>query len=142
DRLVFIANDANVLLLLCQEAHQLILAAVRVLVLVNHQELEATVVLLAEAFVVRKQADGFEEEVVEIERIGLVKPGLVLVLNFRELRRLAIGRAAIGVLRRKLAALVVADPGTGGAVLHEFFVEAEGLENTLYECDLVVIVVD
>ncbi len=54
-----------------EQAHQLVLAAVGVLILVDHDVAQAAVPGFARGLVVAQQAHGFEQQIVEIERVGL-----------------------------------------------------------------------
>ena len=70
DGLVFIADDADVAVR-AEQLHELVLRAVGVLVLVDEEVLVAAVVALADFGGRLEQADGFEQQVVEVERVGL-----------------------------------------------------------------------
>ncbi len=73
-----------------EQAHQLILAAIGVLIFVDHDEFEAAVHLAAQIGIVRQQPHGFQQQIVEIERVGLPQPALVLFVDGGELRRFLI----------------------------------------------------
>ncbi len=71
DGLIFVADDADIAVLPGEELHELVLRSVGVLVLVDHDVAVAAVVLFASFGGGFEQADGFEEEVVEVEGVGL-----------------------------------------------------------------------
>jgi len=91
---------------------------------------------------VAQQTDGFEQEVVEIERI---RPAEFLIIEFEDLAEpghLGIGGGLVEVLGTLLVILGVADARQGRAVLHELVVQAEFLVDLLDQDDLVVSIID
>ncbi len=114
-----------------QQPHQLILAAIRVLIFVDHDELEAPVVKLAQRFVVFQQPDGFQQQIVEIERIRLPQTLFVEFVNLRHARQLRIRRRLVPVQRRFVVALAVADAGKHAAIRHELFIQPNLLVDRL-----------
>ena len=110
DRLVFVAHHADVVVRLREQAHQLVLAAVGVLILVDHDVAQAPVPGLARGVVVLQQAHGFEQQIVEIQRVGRAQRLLV----FLEDRGQRFGlrdrpTSLVQILRRLLQVLGVAD---------------------------------
>ena len=79
DRLVLVAHHADVAVLLGEQAHQFVLAAVGVLILVDHDVAQAAVLGFARGVVVLQQADGFQQQVVEIEGVGVAQRLLVFL---------------------------------------------------------------
>src|SRR6185436_3649193 len=73
DRLVRIANYANVLLLLSKQANQRELKLIRVLIFIDQQVPEAVVVALAHFGHIAQKAHGLYEQIVEIQRVVLVQ---------------------------------------------------------------------
>ena len=125
-----------------QQAHQLILAAVGVLIFVHHQEFVAAIELLARKPIVRQQADGFEQQVVEIQGVRFQQAGLVPFVDDRQTSGDRIGGGAGQVLGGLFVALGVADAGERGPVRQKFFVQAELLVNRFQNRKLVVVVID
>ncbi len=125
-----------------EQAHQFVLAAVGVLVFVDKQIAEAVVVKRADCLVVVQEADGFEQKVIEVERVGLTEAALVLFVEQRHARGLRILGRLVEVGGRFLVALGVADARQHGAVLHEFLVQAVVTEEGFDDRKLVVLVVD
>ena len=105
DRLIFVAHHADVVVRLREQPHQLILAAVGVLILVDHDVAQAAVPGVARVLIVIEQAHAFEQQVVEIERIRLAQRLFVFLVNGRDFRDARIGRFAVQLLRRLLLAL-------------------------------------
>ncbi len=56
-----------------QQTHQFILAAVCVLILVDHDEFKLPVVAQPQSFIVFQQPDCFEQQIVEIECVRLLQ---------------------------------------------------------------------
>src|ERR1700722_9270886 len=70
DRLVFIADGADIVTLAGQHAHEFVLRAVGVLIFVDEQVLKAAVVILANGRGRLQKARGFEKKIVEVEGVG------------------------------------------------------------------------
>ena len=85
DRLVAVAHDADVAVLPGEEQDHLVLDGVGVLVLVDHDVLEAAAVALEHVGVVLEEGDGVAEQVVEVHRPGPLEPGLVLAEDVGDL---------------------------------------------------------
>ena len=77
DALVLVADRADVFLLAGQQLHEFVLRAVGVLVLVDEEIAVASLVALADLAGSFEQANGFKQQVVEIERVVFEKFGLV-----------------------------------------------------------------
>ena len=142
DRLVFVAHHADVIVRLREQAHQLILAAVGVLIFVDHDVAQPAIPGVPRVLIVEEQADAFEQQIVEIERIGLVQRLLVFLVNRRDFRHARIGRFAVHLLRRFLQALGVADLRKRRAIRHRLLVEPHAPVGGLDDGELVFIVVD
>ncbi len=125
-----------------EQAHQVVLAAVGVLVFVDHDEFVALVEALAGGVVVAQEVDGFEQEVVEIQGVGFAQAGFVTLVDGGEAGGGGVGRGAGDFFGGLRVAFRVADAREGGAGLHELVVQAEGLVDRLDHGDLVVVVVD
>ena len=70
DGLILVAHHGDVAALFGEQPHQLILAAVGVLILVDHQEFVAAVQAFSRVgCIVGQQAHGFEQQIVEIQRV-------------------------------------------------------------------------
>ena len=78
DRLVAVADDADVVVLLGQGQHEVVLDDVGVLVLVDQDVLEAALVVGEEVGLGVEELDGLGEEVVEVHGPGALEAGLVL----------------------------------------------------------------
>ena len=77
DRLVVVADDAQVAVACRQRPHPQVLGAVRVLVFVDVQVAPLLLVLGEDVGRLLEQPDGLEQEVVEVERVRLAQPLLV-----------------------------------------------------------------
>ena len=142
DRLILVAHHADVVALLGEQAHQIVLAAVGVLILVDHHEFVALVQALAGGVVVAQQVDGFEQQIVEIQRVRFAQARFVAFVDGGEASGGGVGGGAGDLLGRLLVALGVADARERRARLHELVVEAERLVDRLDDRNLVVVVVD
>ncbi len=142
DGLVLITHHADILAVLGEQTHELVLAAVGVLILIHHDEFVAAVEALAGLIVVGKQAHGFEQQVVEVKRIRFAQASLITFINSGEPGGGRVGGCASHVLGRLLVAFGVADARERGAMLHELVVQAHASINRLEHRDLVVVVVD
>ena len=71
DRLILVADHANISIGTCQQFHQFVLWTVRILVLID-QNIFVTAVVLFSGFARRlEQPHCFKQEIVEVERVGL-----------------------------------------------------------------------
>ena len=91
--LVGVADGADVAVVAGEQAGQLVLGVVGVLVLVDEDVAVAVGVLLADPVVAAQQGDGAQQQVVEVERAGAAQDLLVLLEAVDELR------VAVAVLR-------------------------------------------
>ena len=142
NRLVFITDGDDVAVAVAEQAHEFILAAVGVLVFIDHHVSVTTAVQLAQGSVVTQQADALEQQIVEIDGIGLTQTGFVLFVDHRHAGGLGIFGVFVEVLRTLMVALGMADAGERRTVLHELFVETEALEDLFDQRQLVVVVVN
>ena len=78
-----------------EQAHQFILAAIGVLIFVHHDEFVAAVQRSRVGCVVRQQADGFEQQVVEIQRVRLAQALFVPFVDDGQARGHRIGGARV-----------------------------------------------
>ena len=85
DRLVSVADDADVVVLLGQGQHEVVLDDVGVLVLVDQHVLEAALVVGEEVGLRLEELDGLGEEVVEVHRTGSLEASLVLAVDVADL---------------------------------------------------------
>ena len=90
-----------------------------------------------------QQAHGFEQQVVEIQRVGRAQRLFVFLEHLGQRLGFLVDGALVEVLRRLLPVLGVADPGERRAVLHELlFVQAETAVGGLDDAELIFVVVD
>ena len=111
DRLVVVAHHAQVAMDPGEQVHQPVLDLVGVLEFVDQQVPEAAAVLLEDRFVGFEEAHGVEEQIAEIEGVGLLEPLLVAFVDPR--RQLAVIVAPIDGLGELTPVLGVVD-GDGG----------------------------
>ncbi len=142
NRLVLVADHADVVALLGQQAHQIVLAAVGVLIFVHHHEFVALVQALAGGVVMAQQVHGFEQQVVEIQGVRFAQPRLVAFVNRSEASAGGVGGSARDFFGRLRVTLGIADARERRARLHELVVQAERLIDRLDHRDLIVVVVD
>src|ERR1019366_1813118 len=143
DGLVFVAHHADIAMLFGEQAHQIVLGAVGILILVDHDVAEPPVVGLAGGIVVLQQADRLQQQVVEIERVGVAQRFFVLLEERGDGLGLLVDGVLVEIRRRDLGVLGVADSGNRRAVLNElFFLEAQGAVCGLDDYQLIFFVVD
>ena len=142
DRLVFITDGDDVTVAVAEQAHQFILAAIGVLIFIHHHICVAAVVKLAQGGVVTQQADALEQQIVEINGIGLAQTSFVLFVDHRHAGGLGIFGVFVEVLRTLMVALGMANAGERRTMLHELFVETEALKDLFDQRQLVVVVIN
>ena len=81
DRLVVVADDAQVAVLLGEQLEPAVLGAVGVLVLVDEHVAEAAPVAVAHLLEELEQVHAAEQQVVEVHRVGRVQARLVEVVD-------------------------------------------------------------
>src|SRR5438552_3179064 len=111
NRLVFIADHTQVLVIESELADELVLDAVGVLVFVHQDVAKPLVVPLANVRSLVKERDRLEQQVVKVERIRLAQFPLVEVIDRRQLLRLGVGGVAVEFLGADAAVFGVADLG-------------------------------
>src|ERR1700680_694141 len=79
NRLIGIADDTDILLLLCQQTNQTKLERVSVLILVHQNVAKAIVVSLAHLRNIAQQSHSLNQQIVKIERIVSLKTFFVLL---------------------------------------------------------------
>ncbi len=125
-----------------EQLHQLILRAVGVLVLVDEEVLVAAVVPLTHLAGGLEQAHGFQQQVVEVERVGL---GEFLFVDLEDVRDLLFHRVGAGeevLLRVDHVVLRPGDAAERDARLEGLVVDAEPFDGGLDDGLLVGLVVD
>ncbi len=143
DRLVVVADAADVLASLGEQPQPEILRDVGVLVLVDQHVAEALVVVGEHVRMLAKDLQRLEDEVAEIGGVERLQP---LLVGGVELPPAAVGKGVgVGfrhVLRRKPAVLPGVDPARELARRPALLVDALGLDDLLHQADLVVGVED
>ena len=92
NRLVLVADGADVVVRPGKHPHELILRTIGVLILIHQHVLKAAVVVFADRGHCFQQTYGFEQQVVEIQGVGLEQLLAVLLVNLRHALGLGIRR--------------------------------------------------
>ena len=125
-----------------EELHELVLRPVGVLVLVDHEVFVTTVVPLSDLRVGLEEADGFEEQIVEVEGVGL---GEFLAVDLKDVGDLffeRIGAREEVLLRVNHVVLGPGDAAEGDARLELFVVDGEAAQCLLDDGLLIAFVVN
>src|SRR5262249_43035023 len=69
DRLILVANDADIEMNAREMAHKPVLLAIRVLILIDHDVLETYTVLLTDRRKLVEQINGLDQQIVEVESV-------------------------------------------------------------------------
>ena len=141
DRLVFVAHDGEIAVGARQQANQVILGAVGVLIFVDHQVGELAIVTLPGLVVTAEQLDGEQQQVVKVGGIAFHQRSLVALVNGRERLRLRVDHLE-PISRRFAMIFGVRDAREHGAVLHELLVDVQVTKGLLDDAELIVGVVD
>ena len=142
DGLVLVADDADVSRGPGQQLHQLVLRAVGVLILVDEDVLVTAVVSLTDLGDGLEQAHGLQQQIVEVERVGLEKLFAIDLEDVRDLFFQGIGGSKKIFLRVNHVALCPGDFAEGDGWFELLVVVAEALERGLDDGQLVTLVVD
>ena len=141
-RLILITHNNYVLVFTGQQPHHFILAAIRILVFVNHQISNHPIVGRTQIPVVFQQPDSFVQKIVKIQGIGLTQTRFVLFVDHCQPLHFRIAGLLVPVLRSSLRIFGLADARQRGAILHERFVQSDGLEDRPHQRKLIIIVVN
>ena len=142
NRLVFIADSADVVALARQHPHEFVLRAVGVLIFVDEQILEAPVVVVAHVRGGFQEPCGFQKKIIEVESVGLAQLLAVFLEQMRDLLGLGIGRLQVKLLGIEHVILRPGDAREYGARRELLVVKAEALHHRLDHGLLVALVVD
>lgn len=85
DRLVAVTDHTDLAMLLSQHRHDGVLHLVGVLIFVDENKPETTLIVLEHVWVLREQLDGVEQQIVEVHRTGFLQPQLVLGVHLGDL---------------------------------------------------------
>jgi hypothetical protein len=138
DRLIRIAHDTQVPMMRGQSLNQQVLRAVGVLVFIDHHIAKLVAVVAADLFGLLEELHRLEQQVVEIERVGLLQRVHVQRIEFAEL-----GVARIpGILRKRIGpfhpVLGMTDPGKHGSRLQRAVVKPQLPQRLLDHRQLIV----
>ena len=143
DRLIRIADDAEVAVDFDQTANQQILGPVGVLIFVHHDEPELRRVFRADPVGLLEEVDGLEEQIVEIEPVAVPERVHVVRVDLCDLFIAAVpagGRCDLfGPFQTVLR---LADARQGRSRLDEAVVDLEGLECLFDDSQLIGRIVD
>ncbi len=139
DRLVVVADAANIAVALGEQAEPQILRDVRILILVHQHVEEALLVFCEHVGLLLEQPQILQQEIAEIGGVQLLQPRLIERVK---LARFAVGEGealALGhALRREPSVLPAVDHGSEQPRRPALLVDILGLEQLLDEPDLVV----
>ena len=83
DRLVIIANYAEIFIFICQHSHQFILACIGILIFIYHNVLESVLIFFQHGRMLTEQQYCFIDQIIEIQRIIFFQHSLVSLIYFR-----------------------------------------------------------
>ena len=142
DRLILVADGADVVPVARQQPHQLILRTIRILILIDQQISKSPIVIFPHRRHRLQQPHGFEQQVVEVHRIGLAQLLAILLEDVRNLLRLRIARLQINFLRIEHVILCPRNPREHVARRQLLVVEAQPPHDPLDHLLLIALVVD
>src|SRR5581483_2893675 len=142
DGLVFIANGTNVVTCAGEQAHELILRAIRVLVFVHQNVLETPVVIFAYAWHGLQQAHSFQKQIVEVESVSLGEFFFVFGIDLGDALGLGVIGLKIDFLRIEHVVLGPGNVSENRARSDLLVVNAETAHDGLNQLLLVGFVVD
>ena len=142
DRLVGIADHAQIPMALGEKLDQVVLRAIGVLILVHHDEAELGGIAVAQVGHGVEQLHGLEEQVVEVERAVVFEALDVFFVHLHELLAALAPAARPEKIGPRHGVLRVADLRQRLPRLHEAVVDLQVLEHLLDERQLIGRVVD
>ena len=142
DRLIVVADDRNVAVVGGQQRHEAILRDIDVLILVDQHVLEALLVLAPGIRVAFQQIDRTDDQIVEIERVGLGQAALVFLIDVADALAQECGLLLEILLRPNQRVLGFADFGEHRARRDLPLVVIEIVENFFDDLALIAVVDD
>ena len=145
NRLIFVADHADILPRARQQVHQLFLRRVCVLKLVHHQILKLIAPALAHVAMLPQQLHGPQQQIVEIQRRGLAQQVVVGAENFRRVLAPAVAHVlglGLHFVGSDAVILRVADLRPDAAWRIVFRGQPQRDQRALHRRGLVVVVVD
>ena len=139
DRLVVVANAADIAVALRQQPEPQVLRHVGVLVLVHQHVLELLLVLGKHVRIFLEQAQALEQQVAEVDGVQHLQPRLIVGIELRALA-VAIGGAFAGrhLVRRQAAVLPAVNVSGELAGRPALLIDALGLDELLQQAQLIV----
>src|SRR5579863_4154733 len=142
DRLVLVADHAEVLVRARQQAYQLVLDAIGVLILIDQDVAKALVVLPANIVRRIEESRRLEKQIVEVERVRLPQFALVEIEDAGKLGSLGVARVPVHVLGNDAAVLRIADAAERAAWRFDLLFEAELFDGGPDRAELLVLRID
>ncbi len=142
DRLIRVADDAEVPVLPRQLVHQLVLHPVRVLVLVDQHVLPALAVVAQHLGKALEELGGLEDQVAKIEGVGFGENVLIVIVEFGGDLFVAVPGAARGFGRETTGVLPAVDAPAQTAGVVGLGIEAAAPQRLLRRGERVGLVVD
>ena len=145
DRLIVVADDADIFVSAREQRRQLVLQLVRVLILVDHDVVELLLVIGPHVLEGLEQLDGLEDDVVKVERVRLVQTLVVFLVELRDAVHAEIAGlpGVFGKRRRVLPPVLgLADDGQGQPRRQCLFVQVKIAEDILHHALGIARVVD
>ena len=142
NRLVFIADRADVVPLTGKHAHEFVLRTVRILIFVDEKILEATIVVFAHRRRGLQQAHRFEQQIVKIQRVRLAQLFAILLEQVGDALGLGIGGLQVKFLGIEHVILGPGDAAENRARGELLVVDAEALHYSFDHGLLVALVID
>ncbi len=137
DRLIGVADHAEVAMNLSESLDQQVLRTVRVLILVDHDVFELATVRLSNALVAFEQIDGLQQQVVEVEGAGVVEHAQVHLVDLGDLRIAQRPTGRLHLVRRFHLVLGLADARQRGSGLNQLVVDVEGFQRLFDDGELI-----
>src|SRR5262249_21325249 len=119
NRLVFVAHHAEIFVGLGKQAHELVLAAIGVLIFVHHHIAQPSIPRFAGSLIGLQQVYGFQQQVVEIQRVGVAERLFVILVHRRQGFAFLIRCAFVKILRGFFGIFSAADARQRYTILQE-----------------------
>src|SRR6266849_1840769 len=140
--LVFVADDADVLLWTGEEAQEIVLHAVGVLIFIDVDVLEAGLPLFADGGGFAQQLHATQQEIVKIESVAFVEQLFVGGVDVGDLASIFVDRAGAKIFGRLAVVLGIADAAENVARRERVVVDLQVGHGQLDGGELVVVIVD
>ena len=143
NRLVIIANYAEILVFFRKKTYEFKLCGVSILILIHHNIPETFLIIIQDIRIVLEKLHGFHDQVIKIQGVVSPEDGLVFLIHACNLPCIRItSRIQLHLFRRDQLILGMGNLRKNSAFFINFCIDTEFPEDFPHDCLLVVGIID